>query len=254
MSARAVDLTADVGESFGVYRYGEDEALFPLLSSVNIACGFHAGDPMVMRRAVRLAARHHVAPGAHPGYADLVGFGRRPMSVTPEELEAMLLYQVGALAALATAEGVPLRHVKAHGAMYNQAQTDEGQARAIARAVGMLRPPLVLVGLAGSAMERAARAEDVPFAREAFADRAYAPDGMLVPRSRPDALHTDPERAAAQVRSLLRDGIVVASDGSRVEIAFDVLCLHGDTPDAPVIARRVRQELDRLGVAVRPFV
>jgi UPF0271 protein len=253
MSARAVDLTADVGESFGVYRYGDDEALFPLLSSVNIACGFHAGDPLVMHQTVRLAARHKVAAGAHPGYPDLVGFGRRPMAVTPDELEAMVLYQVGALAALAAAEGVALRHVKAHGAMYNQAEKDERQAGAMARAVARIRPPLVLVGLAGSAMERAARAEGVPFAREAFADRAYAPDGTLTPRSLPDALHTDPERAATQVRSMLRDGVVVASDGNRISIAFDVLCLHGDTPGAPTIARRVRQELDHLGIGVRPF-
>jgi UPF0271 protein len=211
-----VDLAADVGESFGVYAYGEDEALMPFLSSANIACGFHAGDPMVMRKAVHLAAKHGVVIGAHPGYPDLVGFGRRAMVLTDEELEASLHYQVGALGALAAAQGLSLRHVKPHGAMYNQAEHDERQGRALARAMARLKPSLLLVGLAGSAMERAAREAGIAFAREAFVDRAYAPDGSLSPRSRPGAVHTDPDRAAAQVKSMVRDGQVTATDGRRV--------------------------------------
>jgi len=250
---QAVDLGADIGESFGVYRYGEDEALIPYLSSANIACGFHGGDPMVMQRTLRLAGRHSLAVGAHPGYPDLLGFGRRPMTLTADELEAVLLYQVGALAAMAAAEGLTLRHVKPHGAMYNQAEKDEAQARALARAMARLEPRLLLVGLAGSAMERAAQAEGIPFGREAFGDRAYAPDGTLAPRSRPDSVHSDPERAAAQVRSLVQDGGVRAFDGTTVAVAFDILCIHGDTPGAAQIARRIRQELDALGVRVRAF-
>jgi UPF0271 protein len=253
MVVTQVDLAADVGESFGVYTYGEDEALMPFLSSANVACGFHAGDPMVMRQAVKRAAQHGVVIGAHPGYPDLVGFGRRAMVLTAEELEASLHYQVGALGALAAAEGLTLRHVKPHGAMYNQAEQDERQARALAHAMARLKPSLLLVGLAGSAMERAAREAGIAFAREAFADRAYAPDGSLSPRSRPGAVHTDPERAAAQVQSMVRDGQVTATDGRRVAVTFDILCLHGDTPGAAAIARRVRQELETLGVAVRPF-
>ncbi len=253
MSQRSVDLAADVGESFGVYEYGADAAVMPFLSSANVACGFHAGDPMVMRRTIRLAAQHGVTLGAHPGYPDLVGFGRRPLAYAAEELEAMLLYQVGALAGLAAAEGVRLRHVKAHGAMYNQAERDERQARALARAMARLQPPLLLVGLAGSAMERAAHAEKIPFAREAFADRAYAPDGGLVPRSQPQAVHTDLERVAAQVRSLVGEGKVIAADGTARPVAFDILCLHSDTPGAPQIARRIRQELGAMGVLIRAF-
>ena len=239
----AIDLNADVGESFGAWALGEDEALVPHVTSVNIACGVHAGDPLTIERTVRLAVRHGNAIGAHPGYPDLPGFGRRAMDLAPEEIEASVLYQIGALAAFVRAAGATLRHVKAHGALYNRAARDPAAAGAIARAIRRFDPTLVMVGLAGSALLDAGRALGLAVAGEAFADRAYEPDGSLRGRQHPDALLDDPAAVAAQALTIARDGVVHAIDGRVVRIAADTLCVHGDAPGAAARAAAVRSAL-----------
>jgi len=243
---RRIDLNADVGEGDPE----TDEALIPLVTSANVACGLHAGDAHTMRATISVAQRHGVAVGAHPGYDDREGFGRRPMHLSAAEIQDLLLYQLGALGAIAKAAGAIVRHVKPHGALYNQAETDGPLAVAITTAVRAFDPSLRLVGRAGSAMARAAAAVGHPFTPEAFADRRYRADGSLLPRSEADAVLTDPGEVASQIRSLVTDGEVVASDGSRLPIAFETLCLHGDTPGSAVLAARIRQELHALGVSV----
>ncbi|HEX5828205.1 MAG TPA: 5-oxoprolinase subunit PxpA [Candidatus Limnocylindrales bacterium] len=245
-----IDLNADVGESLGAWSLGEDEALIPLVSSVNVAAGFHAGDPVVIERTVALAARHGVAVGAHPGYPDLAGFGRRAMVLTPAETEAAVLYQVGAVAAFARAAGVELRHVKTHGALYNHAARDEATAAAIARAVASFSRSLVLVGLAGSALVAAGRAAGLTVAEEAFADRAYEPDGSLRARSLDGAVLDDPEAAAAQALEIAH-GRVRAHDGTTIAVRADTICVHGDLPGATARARAVRQALEGAGIGIR---
>jgi len=243
---RQLDLNADVGE-------GEpetDKALLRLVTSANVACGLHAGGPHTMRATVALAVDQGVAVGAHPGYDDREGFGRRPMRLAAADINDLLLYQLGALDAIARAAGATLHHVKPHGALYNQAETDAALAAAIIGAVRAFDSNLRLVGRAGSAMARAAVAVGHPFMPEAFADRRYRPDGSLLPRSEPGAVLTDPEEVARQVRSLVTQGEVVASDGSLLPIAFETLCLHGDTPGSAVLAARIRRELSALGVSV----
>jgi UPF0271 protein len=247
-----IDLNADVGEGFGAWAMGADEALLAHVSSVNVACGFHAGDPSVIDRTVAGAARAGVAVGAHPGYFDLRGFGRREMRLPASEVEADVLYQVGALAAFARAHGAPLSHVKPHGALYNQAADDAPLAQAIARGVARVSRELVLIGLAGSsAMREAAAAAGLRFAAEAFVDRAYDARGRLVPRSRPGAVVSEPEAAAAAALRLARDGVVVTAEGRELAVAADTLCLHGDNPRAAEVARAVREALDAAGVSVR---
>jgi len=243
---RQLDLNADVGEGDPE----TDEALLRLVTSANVACGVHAGDAHSMRATVALAVHHRVAVGAHPGFKDREGFGRRPQQLTADEIRDLLLSQLGALDAIARAEGTTLHHVKPHGALYNQAETDPVLAVAIVAAIRAFDPTLRLVGRAGSAMQEAARAIRHPFTAEAFADRRYRADGTLLPRSEPAAVLTDPEEVARQVRSLVTDGEVLASDGSRVAVSFETLCVHGDTPGAATLARRIRQELGALGVSV----
>lgn len=245
-----IDLNGDVGESFGRYTLGGDEALMPALTSANIACGFHAGDPGVMRATVDLARSHGVAIGAHPGFPDLVGFGRRALAASPREVEDLVLYQVGALAAIARAQGTRLRHVKPHGALYNQAASDLSLAEAVARAVAAFDPSLVLVGLSGSKLLEAGRHAGLGVAAEAFADRAYQSDGTLVPRDRPGAVLTDADTVAERALAMVRDRAVTAEDGARVELAIDTLCLHGDTPAAASLAGRVREVLAAAGVVL----
>lgn len=252
--AVTIDLNADVAESFGAWTMGADESLLSCVTSVNIACGFHAGDPRVMDRTVGLAARAGLAIGAHPGHWDLRGFGRRTISAEPGEVEADVLYQVGALAAFAHAHGSRLAHVKPHGALYNQAVLDDALARAIARGVARARHDLILVGLASSqAMRRAAEAEGLRFAAEAFADRRYEPDGTLQSRKLPGAVIEDPQAAAEQAVRIARSGTVVASDGRELKLAADTLCLHGDNPRAVDNARAVRRALEGAGVELRPL-
>lgn len=246
-----VDLNADLGEGFGAYAIGDDAAVLEVVTSANIACGFHGGDPRVMDRTVGLAVRRGVALGAHPGHWDLRGFGRRAIPAEPAEVETDVLYQVGALSAFARAHGAGLVHVKPHGALYNQAAGDPVVARAIARGVARAGRGLVLVGLAGStAMREAAEAEGLRFAAEAFADRRYEPDGSLRSRRHPDAVLHDPAAAAAQAVSIVRDGHALDLDGRPVRVRADTLCIHGDTPGAAETARAVRRALEAAGVTV----
>jgi 5-oxoprolinase (ATP-hydrolysing) subunit A len=245
-----IDLNADMGESFGAWSLGRDSELLPWVTSANIACGFHAGDPLVMARTVDLARAQGVAAGAHPGYPDLAGFGRRRLDMTPDELEAAVLYQIGALAGFARAAGAPLRHVKPHGALYNLAAHDRSVAATIAAGVRRFSPDLILVGLAGSLLLEVGRAAGLPVAAEAFADRAYEADGSLRDRRLPGAMLPDPAAAAAQALTIVREGYVLAHDGARVSVQADTLCIHGDTPGAPAYAEAVRQALEQAGVAV----
>ena len=238
-----IDINCDMGESFGCYSLGSDAAIMPFITSANIACGFHAGDPSVMQATVRLAKQHGVAIGAHPGWPDLQGFGRREMTISPEEAETLVLYQVGALAAFAKAEGVELRHVKPHGALYNQAAIHAALAESVARAVKRFSRDLILVGLAGSVLVESGRAIGLSVANEAFPDRNYNPDGTLMSRKLPGAVLHDPQAVAQNAIRLARDGIRF---GERV-ILPDTLCLHGDNVEALENARLVWVELEQAG-------
>lgn len=245
-----IDLNCDLGESFGAYRIGNDEAIIPYVTSVNVACGFHAGDPGVMRRTVELAAENGVAVGAHPGLPDLGGFGRREMAVSPREVEDMLIYQIGALWAFAQAAGVGLAHVKPHGALYNMAARDAALARAVAVAVHAVDPKLVLFALAGSRSVEAGRQLGLAVAEEAFADRAYLPNGTLAPRGTEGALLDGVEEVAARAVAMALRKPVPSVDGTRVTLAADTICLHGDGPHAIEFARRVRGALEEAGVTL----
>jgi len=249
---RTIDLNADVGESFGAWRIGDDENLVPLMTSVNIACGGHAGDAVTILRTAELATRHGVAIGAHPGYPDLAGFGRREMDLSEEELRATVVVQIGAVLAGAAVAGGRVTHVKPHGALYNRAARDRDVATAIAAAVHDLDPELVLVGLAGSGSIVAGRAAGLVVAAEAFADRRYEPDGSLRSR-RLDGALLGAGDAARQSVSIAGDGFAIASDGSRLPIEADTICIHGDGPEAVATARAVRAALDEAGIGISAF-
>jgi len=251
MAARSIDLNCDMGESFGAWTMGQDEAVLPHVSSINVACGFHAGDPDVMLRTVRAAHARGVAIGAHVSLPDLQGFGRREMKVSPNEVYSLTAYQVGALAGIARAAGARVNHVKAHGALYNQLARDAALARAHAEAVRDAAPGLVLYALAGSVALVAGRAAGLAVAGEAFADRSYEADGSLTPRSQPGAVIDDPERAAAQLVAIVDTGKVFARDGAIVAIDAQTICVHGDRHDAAAFARVLRGRLDACGIAVR---
>ena len=244
-----IDLNCDLGESFGRYVLGEDAAMMKLVTSANVACGFHAGDPAVMAHTVALAKAHGVALGAHPGYPDLQGFGRREMRMSPQEAAQIVLYQIGALAGFARQAGLTLRHVKPHGALYNQAAQDPELAMVIAQAVFDFDPRLILVGLAGSELIRQGVAVGLQVANEGFPDRAYLPDGALMPRGQEGAVITAPESVARNALRLVREGVMVNGDQVRV----DTLCLHGDNPEAVENAKAVRRILDAENVEIRPF-
>jgi len=244
-----IDLNADVGESFGAYVVGADAELIPLVSSVNVAAGMHGGDPEGIARTIALAEAQGVAVGAHPGYPDLHGFGRREMDVSPGELRNLVLYQVGAVAAFVADHH--LQHVKPHGAMYNRAVRDEAHARAIAEALRDYDPRLIQVVLSGSPWETVARNAGVRLAREAFADRALRHDGTLLPRSEPGAVIHEAEEVARRALRIALEGRARAVDGSDVPVAADTISIHGDTPGAPELARAVRRELERAGVTIR---
>lgn len=236
-----IDLNCDMGENIG-----NDEEIMPYITSANIACGFHAGDEVSMRNTVRLARKYGVAVGAHPGWKDKEGFGRREMSLPPKEVEGMILYQIGTLYAIAKAEGVELHHVKPHGALYNQAAKDKTLAEAIVRAVKQFNAELILVGLAGSALIEAGQEAGLRVANEGFPDRNYNPDGTLVSRKQPNAIIESPEDVAAHAVSLAREGI----DFSRRRVPIDTLCLHGDHPQAARNARQVQEALGKSGIEV----
>ena len=249
----AIDINSDVGESFGAWTMGFDRQTLSAVTSANIACGFHAGDPTVMRRTLAICRELGVACGAHPGYPDLAGFGRRDMALSPAEAAADIIYQVGALWALARAEGVELHHVKPHGALYNRAATDKTLATAIATAVAQLNMGLILVGLAGSVMEQAAADAGVPFAGEAFPDRAYTPQGTLVSRAQPGAVITDPAEVASRAVAMARDGSVVASDGTLIKLRATTLCVHGDTSHAAESAHAIAAAVRAAGIEIVPL-
>jgi UPF0271 protein len=248
---RTVDLNADLGESFGAWRMGDDARLLQVVSSANVACGFHAGDPGTIRETVRAAVRNGVAVGAHPSLPDLQGFGRRRMEVTPGEVYDLVLYQIGAVAGFTQAAGTRLHHVKAHGALYNMAATDRDLAMAVAAAVRDFDPDLVLYALAGSAMVDAAESVGLAVACEVFADRAYRRDGTLVPRSQDGALIADESKAVAQALDMVRDRRVLAVDGTWVPVRADTVCVHGDSPGAVALAVGLREALRREGIRLQ---
>jgi len=248
-----VDLNADLGESFGAWRLGDDKALLGIVTSANIACGFHAGDPLTIRRACAGAVARGVAIGAQVSYRDLAGFGRRPMRLPADELAAEVLYQIAALDGVARAEGGRVRYVKPHGALYNQVVTDPEQAAAIASATVSYDPTLPLLTLPGSALAVAAADVRLPVITEAFADRAYRDDGSLVPRGNPGAVLTDPAAVVARAVSVVVHGTVETVSGAALEVSARSVCVHGDTPGAVQLAAAVRTALDKAGVALAPF-
>lgn len=254
--AGKIDLNSDVGESFGNYKLGLDEEVIPLISSANIACGFHAGDPGVMRRTVALAKKHDVAPGAHPGFPDLLGFGRRNMDTSLEEIKDYITYQVGALQAFAAAEGVPLQHVKPHGALYNMAVKNTAIWEAVAEALARLDANLVLVVLAGSnteVLQRIGTRFGIRIAFEFFGDRAYNADGSLVSRKEPGSVIHDQDLAASRILKLVKDGKVVAKDGTEIELTADTICVHGDNPTAVALTKKIRETLTAEGIEIAPM-
>ena len=241
-----IDLNCDMGESFGQYKLGNDEAVMPFITSANIACGFHAGDPLVMQSAIRLAKKYNVAIGAHPSWPDLQGFGRREMNLSIEETEALILYQIGALAGFAKAEGVELRHVKPHGALYNQAVKDHALANAIARAVKAFSAGLILVGLAGSSLVEAGAELGLQAVNEGFPDRNYNADGTLASRKQANSIIESPDDVAVHALGLAQDGIDFS--GQRVKV--DTLCLHGDNIHAAENAKRIRNMLAQNKISI----
>ena len=247
---RSIDLNCDLGESFGAWRMGDDAAILALISSANIACGFHGGDPQIMAHTVAMAMEHGVAIGAHVSLPDLQGFGRREMHVSAAEVHAMTLYQIGALHAFVHAAGSRLTHVKPHGALYNMAARDRTLADAIASAVHQFDPQLRLVGLAGSALINAGRQLGLLVMAEAFTDRRYRADGSLQPRSEVGAVIEDVSAATAQALGIARDGAVHTADGTRMELCADTLCLHGDGTDAATLARELRAALETAGLCI----
>lgn len=250
---RKIDLNADLGEGFGAYSAGDDEGILPLVTSANIACGFHASDPVIMDRTVGAALAHGAGIGAHPGYPDLLGFGRRALAASPAEIRSYVLYQIGALAAFCAAHGTRLSHVKPHGALYNTAAKDDAVSEAVCDAVASFDNRLILVCQGGSRTEACARKKGLRVAREVFADRRYERDGSLTPRSRPGAVLSDPEECAAQVLKIVREGKVTTSDGGEISLEADTVCVHGDSPGALAAARRICALLEREGIRVVPL-
>ena len=247
---RTIDLNSDIGESFGAWRMGDDAGVLAHVTSANIACGFHAGDPATMRRTVDLAVRHGVAIGAHVSLPDLAGFGRREMKIDAGEAYALTLYQIGALAAFARSAGQRLRHVKPHGALYNMAARDAALADAVAAATRDFDSTLILVGLAGSELVRAGERAGLSVAHEAFADRRYEADGSLTPRREADAVIEDVDAAVAQALAIAAHGEVVARDGRAFRLRADTICVHGDRADAALLATRLRAALTGAGIAL----
>ncbi|WP_314688812.1 5-oxoprolinase subunit PxpA [uncultured Bifidobacterium sp.] len=248
-----IDLNSDMGESFGRWGLGDDEALLDVVSSANIACGFHAGDPSVMLRTASAAARRGVAIGAHVAYRDLPGFGRRFIDVPADVLTADVMYQLSAIRGIAASQGASVRYVKPHGALYNRIATDEVQAAAVIEAIRAVDPSLALLTLPGSVVGRLARDAGLTVFQEAFADRAYTPEGRLVSRRIPGAVIGDVEEVASRVSRMVREGVVEAADGTVVPVRADSVCVHGDSPGAVAMATAVRRRLVADGVDVRPF-
>ena len=232
---KTIDINCDMGESFGRHQIGNDEAIFPYISSCNIACGFHGGDPFHIERTIKWALKHNVRIGAHPSYPDLAGFGRRKMQVPPSELKAIIKYQIAAVKGLVESQGGKLEYVKPHGALYNTAASSETESRIIIEAVRAMGSKLALMGLAGSITEQVAKREGIPFIAEAFADRAYDSDGKLRSRSKEGAVHHDPQKVVEQVLSIATENKVMSYDGGEVSLQADSICIHGDNPAAVAI-------------------
>ena len=249
-----MDINSDLGESFGAWRMGDDAAMLGIVTSANVACGFHAGDPAGILETLRAAAQHGVAVGAHVAYPDLVGFGRRKMDPTSQELVADVIYQIGALQGLAAAAGTRVRYVKPHGALYNTIAQDERQANDVITALLAVDPSLTLMALAGSPLIGWARARGLRVVAEAFADRAYNDDGSLVSRRLPGAVLHDADAIAERMLRLVQTGEVESITGRSVPVQADSICVHGDSPGAVEMARRIRARLEQAGVALRPFV
>jgi UPF0271 protein len=247
---KSVDINCDMGESYGAWKMGEDAAVMPYITSANIACGFHGGDPATIRATVRLAVDHGVAIGAHPSLPDLQGFGRRVMKISPQDMYDLVLYQAGAVEAFARAAGARLHHLKCHGALYNMAANDAGLAEAMARAVKDLGGGVMLYALSNSLMMSTAKNLGVAVAGEVFADRGYADDGTLAPRGSPGAMIEDPALAAQRAVSMIEEGQVTALSGKRVAVSADTLCLHGDQPGAVAFAKAIRKAFSEHGIAV----
>ncbi len=248
-----VDLNSDLGESFGAYTIGLDNDVIAHVSSANVACGYHAGDPLVMAQTVAAAKAAGVAVGAHPGYPDLMGFGRRNMNCSPKEVKAYVQYQLGALMAFCSAQGVKLQHCKPHGALYNMAAKDMDLAAAIAQAVYEVDKDVILLGLAGSKMLEAGRNLGLRVASEVFADRAYQADGSLVPRSKPGAVIHDKDEAIARTVRMVLEGKVTAITGEEVQIDAHSICVHGDNPSAVEFVKNIRSVLESKGIAIAPI-
>jgi UPF0271 protein len=251
-----IDLNSDVGESFGNYKLGLDEEVIPLITSANIACGFHGGDPSVMRKTVGLAKKHGITPGAHPGFPDLMGFGRRNMDASLTEIKDYVTYQVGALRAFTAMEGLKLQHVKPHGALYNMAVKNPAIWEAVAEVLAGVDRDLILVVLAGSNrsdLQAIGSRFGIRVAFEFFADRAYNPEGSLVSRREPGAVIHDQELAARRVLKLVKEGKVAASDGTEIELAAETICVHGDNPTAVTLTKRIRETLLASGIEVKPM-
>ena len=248
-----IDLNSDLGESFGFYTIGCDEKVLKYVSSANIACGLHAGDPHVIRKTVCLALENNVAIGAHPGLMDLIGFGRRKMDIKPQEAYDLVVYQVGALEAFVKAEGAKMQHVKPHGALYNMAAKDKSLAEAIAKAVYRVNPDLILYGLAGSELTRAGEAIGLKVANEVFADRTYQSDGGLTPRTQADAMIKDEDKAIEQVLTMVQKGIVYTTKGEIVEVKADTVCIHGDSEKALAFDNKIKSRLEKANIIVGSF-
>ena len=248
-----IDINCDMGESFGAYKIGEDEKIIPYISSANIACGYHAGDPLVMDRTVQLAKEHGVAVGAHPGFPDLSGYGRRFLETFPGEIRRYVLYQVGALSAFCRVNKVKLQHVKPHGALYNLAARDENTAREIIEAMRDYDPELILVALSGSCLAEMAGSAGLKVAREVFPDRAYLADGRLAPRRLPGSVIQEVEQVRERILRLITRGTVISIEGQEIELKADTLCLHGDTPGAWLLAKTIGETLREAGISVQPL-
>jgi UPF0271 protein len=248
--ARRININADMGEGFGPYDIGDDASLLEIVASANVACGFHGGDPRVMHRTLEAAARAGVSVGAHPGFDDLWGFGRRRIAMDPGALEEMVAYQIGAMLGMGSYAGVAITHVKAHGALNNMACDDRAYADAICRAQARVAPDTIALVMPNTELEAAARAAGLRVAREAFADRAYEDDARLTPRSEPGAVIRDPAAAAGRAAAMVREGVIVSRHGTRLETGFESLCVHGDEPTAVAVARAVRDALEADGVEI----
>ena len=249
----AIDLNSDLGESYGAYVMGRDADIIPLISSANVACGFHAGDPTTMDKTAKVCKAAGAAIGAHPGFADLVGFGRRNMAVSPADAKAMITYQVGALDAFCKANGLKMQHVKPHGALYNMAAKDAALAKAICEGIYEYDPTLILLGLANSEMITQAKAIGMPWAAEVFADRAYEDDGTLVARTKPGAMIKDEDEAVARVIRMIKEGKVTSVNGKDIEMKPDSVCVHGDSEKALLFVQKIRAALEAEGIEIKPI-